>query len=156
VLRPVPIAALIVLVVNDHVLKTVFGDTVTGKLSDAAGLVFVPLLIVAVLELLRARRGKPWPFTRRDLAATTVCVGVALVLAKVASPIATGFGEVGGVMRFPFGGRFAAVQIAHDPTDLWMLPALVIPWFEGAAVVRRRKLEAAIELAARDGESASR
>lgn len=137
-LRPVPLAAAAVLALNDHVLKTTLGDTVTGKLSDAAGLVFVPLLGLAIVELVRAGRHVPWQFTCRDLAAAVILVGSALVAAKLATPIAHGFGEVGGVVRYPFSGRLRPVQIVHDPTDLWTLPAMAITWVEGRAVIGRR------------------
>src|SRR5690606_18791254 len=55
---PVTVASVIVLLLNDHVLKQAWPGFVTGKLSDVAGLVVAPPL--AALLLLR----------RADLAAT--------------------------------------------------------------------------------------
>jgi hypothetical protein len=40
--HPVTLAALVVLVVNDHVLKSRFPGVITGKASDLAGLVLMP------------------------------------------------------------------------------------------------------------------
>ena len=53
--HPATVIALLVLVVNDHVLKAAYPGWVTGKLSDAAGLVLAPPLLAAVLGL-RGRR----------------------------------------------------------------------------------------------------
>ena len=41
------LAAVLLLVVNDWVLKPRFHDAVTGKLSDLAGLAFAPVLLSA-------------------------------------------------------------------------------------------------------------
>jgi hypothetical protein len=50
-LHPIAIASIVVLVVNDHVLKALAPGFVTGKLSDVAGLVFFPLLIASLAEI---------------------------------------------------------------------------------------------------------
>lgn len=47
------ITSLAVLVVNDHVLKAVFGNWLTGKLSDFAGMVILPLLLAYIFPKLR-------------------------------------------------------------------------------------------------------
>jgi hypothetical protein len=137
-IRPVALVSGLVLALNDHVLKAIFGDAVTGKLSDAAGLVFVPLLALAIVELVRAWRHKRWAFTVRDLIVSIVLVGLALAVAKASVRIADIFGDVGGVVRWPFRQRFDRVTITHDPTDLLTLPALTIAWFEGVRTIRRR------------------
>lgn len=46
--RPATIAALVLLAVNDHVLKAAFGGVVTGKLSDFAGLYLFAVFCIAV------------------------------------------------------------------------------------------------------------
>ncbi len=56
-LQPLALGAIAVLLLNDHVFKAVAPGLVTGKLSDIAGLVFFPLLLVAVAELALARAG---------------------------------------------------------------------------------------------------
>ncbi|MFZ9889678.1 MAG: hypothetical protein ACO3JL_19455, partial [Myxococcota bacterium] len=52
-LRPWPMTALLVLAINDHALKGagVLPSWVVGKLSDFAGLVFFPLLLVTLWNL---------------------------------------------------------------------------------------------------------
>ena len=53
------VLALVVLVLNDHVLKQAYPGWVTGKLSDVAGLVVAPLLLAVPLTLLRVPRALP-------------------------------------------------------------------------------------------------
>src|SRR5690242_20127817 len=49
-LHPLPLAAVAVLAINDHLLKGagVLPGWLTGKLSDIAGLFFFPLLLTAL------------------------------------------------------------------------------------------------------------
>ena len=47
---PVVLVALGVLLLNDHMLKEQHGNWWTGKLSDVAGMVLFPVLLVAVFE----------------------------------------------------------------------------------------------------------
>jgi hypothetical protein len=59
--HPLPIAAAIVLAVNDFVLKGLAPGVLTGKLSDLAGLFLAPLLVAALLETrIPIRRSMPW------------------------------------------------------------------------------------------------
>jgi len=51
-------AALVILVLNDHVLKAAVPGIITGKLSDVAGVVLLPLVLVAGWELLGAALGR--------------------------------------------------------------------------------------------------
>ena len=69
--HPIAIIAIILLVLNDHLLKAQYASWWTGKLSDVAGLIFVPLLLAALMALVAPQQ---WP--RRD----TWIIGVALIL----------------------------------------------------------------------------
>src|SRR6185436_5470958 len=51
-LHPVVLASIALFVVNDHVFKPAHPGWLTGKLSDVAGLIFFPVLLAAVAELL--------------------------------------------------------------------------------------------------------
>jgi hypothetical protein len=53
--RPLPLFAVVVLLVNDHVLKRVIPSTVTGKLSDLAGLFFFPVLLATLARVVVPR-----------------------------------------------------------------------------------------------------
>ncbi|GAB5534216.1 MAG: hypothetical protein Rubg2KO_04650 [Rubricoccaceae bacterium] len=50
-LHPAFLLALAVLLLNDHVLKDAFSSPITGKLSDIAGLVVLPVLLTALLRI---------------------------------------------------------------------------------------------------------
>lgn len=54
-LHPAFVAAVAVLLVNDHVLKAAALGLVTGKLSDIAGLVVLPVLVCALLGVASRR-----------------------------------------------------------------------------------------------------
>ena len=74
--HPVSLLALVVMVINDHLLKQTYGSWLTGKLSDAAGLIFFPALVAIVVALVAPRAG--WR-TVRVAALVTTGVGFAVV-----------------------------------------------------------------------------
>lgn len=47
------VGSLIVLALNDHILKAAFSNGITGKLSDFAGMVILPLLLVFIFPKLK-------------------------------------------------------------------------------------------------------
>jgi len=94
-LHPVPLGAIVLLVVNDHVLKARGPGFVTGKLSDVAGLVFFPLFLDALPGL---RDADP---TRRLRGCVAVTV-VVFTAVKTWAPATTLY-EVGlGLLQWPF------------------------------------------------------
>jgi predicted cation transporter len=56
--HPVALLALVTLVVNDHLLKTAAPGFLTGKLSDVAGLVVVPVLVAELVAVAGRRVGR--------------------------------------------------------------------------------------------------
>lgn len=50
-LHPAFLLALAVLLLNDHVLKEAFASPITGKMSDVAGLVVLPVLLTTLLRI---------------------------------------------------------------------------------------------------------
>ena len=126
-LHPVAIAALVVLVVNDHVLKSVARSGLTGKLSDLAGLVVFPLLLATLVELVRPRTD------RRALVLASIAITAAgFGLAKTTDLGASLFGWSLGVSQFvttlgPLrGAALAPASVIADPTDLLALPAVLV------------------------------
>jgi hypothetical protein len=149
VLHPVSLLALGVLVLNDHALKAAYPGLITGKLSDVAGVVLLPLVLVAGWELIGAALGRASGPHARVLALAILLTGVGFTLVKVAPPVAMAFGWLLGAVQWPVailaavaGGlpvvlAPSAAPIVVDPGDLVALPALAIAIWIGAARVRR-------------------
>lgn len=106
--------ALATLVINDHLLKGagVLPGWLTGKLSDFAGLIVAPVLVVVLLGL------------RRDGARALAFGAVALVFSilEVSPLAAAGWDAMLGALGVP--SRSWA-----DPTDLVALAVLPIAWW---------------------------
>jgi hypothetical protein len=128
VLHPAALASLAVLVVNDHVLKAAAPGWVTGKLSDVAGLVFLPFLLVALADVLR-RRGTSGVRTA-TLAAVVTAVGFAAV--KLAEPVREAYVALVGWVRFPLDAALAGatgprpLAVAPDASDVAAVLACVL------------------------------
>ncbi len=110
--HPGSVLALVALVLNDHVLKQAWPGWVTGKLSDMAGLVVAPLLLAALLALLRT------PFAMPVALAAT---GAGFVLCKTSATGAALTSTVWSLFGTP-------TMIRPDVTDLLALPALYAAW----------------------------
>jgi hypothetical protein len=142
-LHPVTLTALATLALNDHVLKRLCPGVVTGKLSDFAGVVLLPVFLHALVELAAAR---VW---RRPLSAVAGdrwlfgCVAASLLAFALPEVLPTAelvyrYG-LGGA-QWPFralaallGGhalpRVLPVRATADVTDLLALPmGLVAYW----------------------------
>lgn len=131
-LHPVSLAAIALLVVNDHVLKAAWPGLVTGKLSDVAGLVFFPLLLAAVAQ--QVRPALPLRRTALMCALLTALVFAAIKL----SPLAGDAYRAGlGALQWPLYALWALahdrglpallrVALTPDPTDLLTLPAVLV------------------------------
>lgn len=118
--HPGAVLALVVLVLNDHVLKQAWPGWVTGKLSDVAGLVIAPLLLAAVLAALRVRSPLP---------VAMVTTGAGFVVVKASA-------EGAALVSALWSIGFPTVMRA-DATDLLALPSLGVAWWLDADVSRR-------------------
>jgi len=149
-LHPVPLAAVALLILNDHVLKMRWPGWVTGKLSDVAGLVFFPLLLDALVARLPFTRSLP---PERRVGACVIATAVVFAAVKTWAPATEAY-QVGlGLLQWPFqiiGARLRGeapsgphwVSLVRDPTDLAALPFLVVPW-----LLERRRAAGADSLA---------
>jgi hypothetical protein len=111
--HPVTLGALVLLLVNDHLLKAAYPGVVTGKLSDLAGLVVAPPLLAIVAVPLSRRWGA-------QLAVALTGIGFAVVKAlPAAAGVASG---AWSVLKGPS-------LVRADLTDLVALPALGLAWY---------------------------
>lgn len=145
-LHPVVWLAVGILVVNDHWLKGsgLAPGWLTGKLSDAAGMVFFPLVLQAVVEWGQHRMGRPWGPSRRVLVASAVACGAFFGGIQLSTDLARIWTGALGIAQWPIHGVHAVVRgaplpsiapTAHtaDPTDLFMVPFVVVAVWVGWA-----------------------
>ncbi|GAA0837718.1 hypothetical protein GCM10009525_46440 [Streptosporangium amethystogenes subsp. fukuiense] len=110
--HPVTVVAVLVLPVNDHLLKALWPGPVTGKLSDVAGLLVAPPLLALVLSPVLARLAAP---------AATVATGIGFTLVKTTE----GGAELASRAWTLIAGPS---RVLADPTDLVALPVLGVAW----------------------------
>lgn len=133
--HPAVLAAVVLLALNDQVLKARCPSWLTGKLSDVAGLAFFPLLLAALVAPVAPRCGH-----RRLVAGCLLATGLVFAAVKCV-PAATDVYRVGlGLLQWPLR---ALVSLAHgapvlppapvfavtDPSDLLALPAMSLSWW---------------------------
>jgi hypothetical protein len=123
VVHPVTLASLAVLLVNDHVLKAAFPGPITGKLSDFAGLAFIP--VVAAFAV----RGRG--VRAVAIAALVVCSAFAAV--KTSQAACDVYAQAVGTARWILAAPAQIMRgeallppsagvVMRDPTDLLALP----------------------------------
>jgi hypothetical protein len=132
-LDPVVIASLALLLANDHLFKSLARGTpwslVTGKLSDVAGLVFLPVLVVAAIEVLAAWRGRFQGPSPRQADVVAVVVAALFAAMKTSDVVGDVYAWTLGALQWPVRAVFAMLRdtampswqpVAHvvDPTDV--------------------------------------
>ena len=112
-LTPTWVAALALLVANDHWLKGagLIPEVLTGKLSDFAGMLVAPVLLASLLRV-RSRRG---------LALCHAAIAVVFAGIQLAPAFAAQWSALMGLFGHPWA-------ITCDPTDLIALPFLGLSW----------------------------
>ena len=134
--HPLTLAAIAVLVVNDWLLKPYLGpSTVTGKLSDIAGLIFAPVVLCAAIGLvlrLAAAIGAPVDpsLSRRRLLLCLAATGAGFAAVKLAPAAADLLAATISQLGHP-------AEIMADRSDLWCLPALALALWIGRDELRR-------------------
>lgn len=136
-LRPAPVLAVVVLLLNDHVFKVHAPSALTGKLSDFAGVFFFPLLLVTLFNLAMLLASTLWPGASRGATPRMRQVAVAVAATAVfftwlqVGPSSTAHWEA--------FGRMLGVSWTNtaDPTDLVALPVLGLAWWHARRCIRR-------------------
>jgi hypothetical protein len=136
-LHPVILTAVAILLINDHLLKAALPGPVTGKLSDIAGLVFFPALMVAFWEV--ARRQSFAAPTPRAIGMAVVVTGVVFASVKSNAACAQLVASAVALLQWPFAVVMTSAQgtpppaigspirLVVDATDLVVIPVLAIP-----------------------------
>jgi hypothetical protein len=123
--HPVSLAGLGLLLLNDHVFKQLWPGTVTGKLSDLAGMVMFPPLLAAIVSLCVPR------MPAKILAVTALLLtGLGFSLVKLDSGLSA---AVSGWLSAVAGPSL----LRADSTDLLALPALGLAWLAFQRARRR-------------------
>lgn len=137
--HPAAIAALLVVIVNDRVLKVDYPSELSGKLSDFGGLIYFPLFVVAAIESVRWLFSREsWALTSRAVEITSAVVGGAFIAIKLWSPAGEvyrygiglafwPFEVVGALLRGEGIPDVYRVNLTPDPTDLVALVSLAVP-----------------------------
>lgn len=131
-LHPVALSTMAILVLNDHLWKSQWPGTVTGKLSDIAGLVLFPLLLQAAVEVWNAVRGRGHRPSRRVLIVCILLTGSVFAAAELSSTVDSMLQVTWGWLRWPLtvvgGDSMRPGVLTQDATDMITLPALLIAW----------------------------
>jgi hypothetical protein len=136
---PFIVAMLLLWALNDHVLKATFANDITGKLSDVAGLAVFPLIPLACYEIAASLRGHAAPHAHAVLWGGLVSAGLVMVLINTSTVCADAYRVGLGAAQWPFRilwsgmtgegvAELSRVRLTMDPTDVWTLPALWLPW----------------------------
>jgi hypothetical protein len=153
-LHPVTLGALCTLALNDHVLKRVCPGWWTGKLSDLAGAVLLPVFLHALLEL-GAAHGWKKPLSvaggDRWLTACVVASLLAFALPEVWAPAELLYRYGLGAAQWPFRALAAAcsgaalpevrpVRATADVSDLLALPMGLLAFAVGRRAHETREI----------------
>ena len=109
--------AIIITFINDHYLKYQYPGFMVGKLSDFAGIYYVPFFIYALFSFLRSPFKKHVFIQKNYFMICIVAVDVLFILLKTT--------EMRVIFMNFFSRHFFRIQIIDDPTDL---VALVMNW----------------------------
>lgn len=135
-LHPVALGAVLVLVVNDWLLKGRAPPALTGKLSDIAGLLCAPLIATAALDVAlwaAARLGAPVDFSlrRAKVVVAAGAIGLCFAAIKLSPGAAHAVEAAAGALGLGW-------RVVPDATDLLALPAVAaavwLGWREIARV----------------------
>ena len=146
-LHPLALVALLVLILNDHFLKQAFPSALTGKLSDVAGLILLPLLIRAAYEWFRevlpSRSGRESMPVWVPAAATAAVFSSIQLSEWAASVYETSLGFLQWLPAAAVASLsgesvppMLTVSKVLDPTDLLVLPVVLIPAWIASRPIR--------------------
>jgi hypothetical protein len=147
-LHPIPLAAIALLLANDHWLKAAHPGWLTGKLSDVAGMTFFPLLALVFLDAAARCIRRDLPRSPATVVGPALATAAAFAAIKAFAPATEAFRWSLGLLQWPLQALASLlhgasvhgpmpVQAVTDPTDLLALPfvalAAAVAWRRGFA-----------------------
>ncbi|HEX2978632.1 MAG TPA: hypothetical protein VHO48_00055 [Anaerolineaceae bacterium] len=111
-------AAVFLLVINDHLLKSIRPGWITGKLSDFAGVFFFPFLLAALIACWPCRRLSPRQVMGLSITATVIGFGLLKISPGVNQLAVDALSQWSGLN----------IQIKLDPSDLLAFSMLGPAW----------------------------
>lgn len=143
-LHPALLLSLFTLVINDHVLKRYWPGVLSGKLSDFAVVLLLPLFMHGLVELAFAglRRRLSVAASARCLLASIALSSLIFALPEVWQPAELAYRYGAAALRYPFrllaalaqghaSARFVPVRATADVTDLLALSMALVAWHVG-------------------------
>jgi hypothetical protein len=138
ILHPVPLAALLVLLVNDWLIKpsALAPGWLSGKLSDVAGLLAAPLVATAAVDcaLWLLARLSPlavdFSLRRGRLYGAAALVAAGFAAVKTSAPAALALERAADWIGFDW-------SVVSDPSDLVALPAVALAVWLGRREIGR-------------------
>jgi hypothetical protein len=135
-LHPVILLAIGLLILNDQLLKALWPGTLTGKLSDFAGLVFFPVFLQSLWELAGAWRGREWAHSARVLWSCALMTAAVFAFTKLSAPGAALYRlGLGAIRSLPAAAadvlqgeapHWGLARFTQDPSDAIALPAVLV------------------------------
>ncbi len=142
--RPWPVLAIVVLAVNDHLLKGagLLPGWLTGKLSDFAGLLFFPLLLVTLYNLfvegvgglLRRRFFGASPSTLQ-LVFACILTGVVFSAVQIHPSAAELYARSSSWLAF--WSSAPPARVVMDPSDILAVPMVFVAFLLGQRAIAR-------------------
>lgn len=133
--RAGPLFALLLLGVNDHYLKASgwLPGVITGKLSDFAGLVYFPLLLVTATNLigfmLGKRRVRFASASHAQLVIACVATGLFFSAVQLSEGVAWFYARASAFLMFWNDAEL--VRVTMDPTDVVAILSLPVAYLLG-------------------------
>lgn len=131
---PIVVLSLLALVVNDHWLKAAHPSWLTGKISDVAGLIVAPVLLISIAEVVAWLSGRTLTGLRHPMAAVAAAVGFAFAAVQLIPAATNAYAELAGhsarvvAMIVPVvSSSGGSADVTADPADLAALIALIVP-----------------------------
>lgn len=125
--HPLILSSVLLLIVNDHFFKYKFPGLVTGKLSDFAGVFFVPFFLCAIFNIGKnthsklCKRPSKSKFNSKQYVGSLILIFIPFVLIKTVPLANEIYQQVFWLIKIP-------VHNVMDATDLWAV-TMIFPGY---------------------------